>query len=65
MNMPGFTAEASLANPTKPRRIVQRCLDRDGRASVIPAMPRDFCRNMWQACALGNGYACIIHDRLC
>ena len=64
-NMPRFTAEASLANPSEGYRIVRRFSNRDGQASVIPAMPARFCANMGFACDKGNGYACIIFDRLC
>jgi hypothetical protein len=68
MNMPGFTAEASLANPTKPYRVVQRYSDRDGRASVIPALrvvSTQFCDNVMNACMYGNQYGCVLYARLC
>jgi len=65
MNMPGFAAEASLANPSEAYRVVRRFSDRDGQASVIPArriVSDEFCHNMFVACVYrGSDVACLIH----
>ena len=65
MNMPGFTAEASLANPKEPYRVVRRFSDRNGRASVIPTLPGSQCARLSLACAEGNYVACYLVDRYC
>jgi hypothetical protein len=68
MNMPGFTAEAVLANPKEPYRVVRRSSNRADRASVIPAipvMPGEFCDNMAHVCNMGHQYGCIIWKGLC
>ena len=65
MTLPGFTAEASLAHPSEAYRVVRRCLDRDAPASVIPAMPREFCQNLLQACFVNdNEFACKLFFHL-
>ena len=66
MNMPGFTAEASLPKPSEAYRVVRRLSGRDGHASVVPArMPWYFCSNIAVACNKGNKYACVIGEQLC
>ena len=65
MNMPGFTAEASLANPKEPYRVVRRFSDRNGRASVIPALPQGQCARLFLTCEGGNYVACYLLDRYC
>jgi len=65
MKMPGFTAEASVANPKEPYRVVRRFSDKNGRASVIPALPRGECVLLTVACAGGNVAACTAVDFFC
>jgi hypothetical protein len=70
MNMPGFTAEASLDNPKERYRLARPFSDGGAQGSVIPSKPKggnyaDDCDSIAFACDILGGSFCTLYKSFC